>query len=116
MPVTSEAYQAAAVSFTQHLADRAYDEAYAMTSQEYRAAVTLEQMKEDFETIVPLDWGDVEPIEIIQTMDSWPHKRDSDLLWVYLSIGGDVYSEALVAVLTSEDDEPRIREVEFGRP
>jgi hypothetical protein len=49
-------------------------------------------------------------------MDRWPDKRASDLLWVYVSIGGDVYSEGLVAVLTSEDDEPRIREVEFGRP
>lgn len=87
-----------------------------MTSQEYRAAVTLEQMKEEFETFVPLDWGDAEPIEATQTMDTWPNQRESDLLWVYVSIGGDVYSEALVAMVTSEDSEPRIREIEFGRP
>jgi len=116
MPITSEACREVALSFTQHLADRAYDEAYAMTSQEYRSAVTLAQMKEDFESIVPLDWGDADPIEAVQTMETWPNKRDSDLLWVYVSIGGDVYSEALVAVVSSEGEEPRISSAEFGRP
>jgi len=104
------------VTFTKRLAARAYGEAYAMTSRPYRAEVPLERLKADFEAIVPLDWGAAEPIEIAQTMDRWPGQRDADLLWVYVSIGGDVYSEAVVVVLAAEDGEPRIREIEFGRP
>lgn len=116
MPVSNEACRSAAVAFTRHLASRAYAEAYAMTSQDYRAVTTLERMQRDFVAFVPLDWGDSEPIEAVHTMDSWPDKRASDLLWVYVSIGGDVYSEGLTAVLTAEDGQPRIRTVEFGRP
>ena len=116
MSTAIEACRDAAVLFTRLLAARSYGNAYAMTSQEYRAAVTLEQMREGFETFVPPDWGGAEPIEAVQTMDTWPTKRDSDLLWVYVSIGGDVYSEALAAVLTSEGGDPKVREVEFGRP
>lgn len=116
MPTTKEACHAAALSFTQHLAERAYAEAYAMTSQGYREAISLENLQEEFEEIVPLDFGDIGPIEIVQTLESWPAKQDSDLVWIYVSIGGDVYSEGLVVVLADEAGEPRVRDVEFGRP
>lgn len=70
MTITKEIYQEAALSFVQHLATRAYGSAYAMTSAEYRAVVTLEQMKRDLEATIPLDWGEADPIAINQTMDS----------------------------------------------
>jgi hypothetical protein len=49
-------------------------------------------------------------------MTSWPGKQPADLGWAFVSIGGDVYSEAVIVVVTSENGEARIREVEFGRP
>jgi hypothetical protein len=49
-------------------------------------------------------------------MTSWPSKQPSDIGWAYVSIGGDVYSEAVTVVVTSEQGEAKIREVEFGRP
>lgn len=116
MSVSSEACKTAALTFAKRLATRAYDEAYAMTGREYRDEVPLERLKADFEAIVPLDWGAAEPIEIAQAMDRWTGQRDTDVLWVYVSIGGDVYSEAVTVVLAPEDGEPRIREVGFGRP
>lgn len=36
--------------------------------------------------------------------------------WVYVSIGGDVYSEAVTVVVTMDDESLRVRDVEFGRP
>lgn len=116
METQSDACRSAALSFTQHLAEGAYEAAYAMTSQEYRTAVTLEQMKDEFEAIVPLDWGDIDPIEIVETMSDRPAQRGSDPEWITVSIGGDVYSESLNLMFALEDDEPRIREIGFGRP
>ena len=116
MPTDQQTCRTVAESFARRLADRAYQNAYELTSRDYRAANTVEAMRDAFELIVPLDWGDADPIEAVQTMDSWPGKQASDLIWVYVSIGGDVYSEGLSAVLTAEGDQPRIREVEFGRP
>lgn len=49
-------------------------------------------------------------------MTSWPGKRPEDLGWIYVSIGGAFYSEAITVVVTSESGEAKIREVEFGRP
>jgi hypothetical protein len=62
------------------------------------------------------EWGDTGPIEIGTILDDWPDKQPSDLGWVYVSIGGDVYSEGLTLVLMSENGNARVREVQFGRP
>jgi hypothetical protein len=49
-------------------------------------------------------------------MQEWPTKRKSDVAWVYVYIGGDVYSEAVTVVLSTEGGALKIREVEYGRP
>jgi hypothetical protein len=105
-----------ALDFTKTLAEREYAKAYAMTSQQYRKQNTVERLRTDFESIVPADWGTMGPIEVAHTMTSWPEQQPSDLGWAYISIGGDVYSEAVTVVVTSEDGEAKVRMVEFGRP
>lgn len=109
-------YRQVAIEFTRLLAAREYAKAHAMTSQEYRTRASVDQLRTDFENIVPPDWGPMGPIEVGQTMTSWPGKHPADLGWAYVSIGGNVYSEALVVVVVSENGEARVREVEFGRP
>lgn len=49
-------------------------------------------------------------------MDDWPGKSETDLAWIYVVIGGNVYSEAVIVVVTEESGVLRVREVEWGRP
>lgn len=114
--VATTDYRQVAVEFTNALAARQYDNAYAMTSQGYRRRSTVDQLRAAFEAIVPADWGAMGPIEAGQALTNWSGKQPSDLGWVYVSIGGDVYSEAVIVVVMSENGEAKIREVEFGRP
>ena len=109
-------YRQVALEFTRSLAAREYPKAYALTSQEYRKQLTVDQVRTRFEAIVPTDWGAMGPIEVGETMTTWPGKQPSDLGWAYVSIGGKVFSEAVTVVVTSENGLPRIRQVEFGRP
>jgi hypothetical protein len=109
-------YQQVALEFAKSLAAREYPKAFAMTSQEYRKRNTVDQLQAGFEAIVPTDWGAMGPIEVGQTMTNWSGKQPSDLAWAYVSIGGNVYSEAVTVVVTSESGQPKIRQVEFGRP
>ena len=104
------------LDFTKTLAAREYAKAYAMTSRQYRMQNTAERLRSDFEAIVPDDWGTMGPIEVAHTMTSWPGQQPSDTGWAYISIGGDMYSEAVTVVVTSEDGETRVRAIEFGRP
>jgi hypothetical protein len=105
-----------ALDYARSLAARDYPKAYAMMSHGYRQNRTVDQLRIGFEAIVPRNWGPIGPIEAGQNMTSWPDKQPSDLGWVYVSIGGKVYSEAIIVVVTSEHGEAKIREVEFGRP
>ena len=109
-------YREFALVFANSMSSRDYAKAYAMTTKEYREKTSVEQLRNAFEAIVPTDWGTMGPIEVGQAMTSWPGKQRYDLGWAYVSIGGDVYSEAVTVVVTSENGEAKIREVEFGRP
>jgi len=105
-----------ALEFSRALACRDYRAAYNMTSGEFKSKFSCEEMQGDFELIIPADWGPADPIEIGTTMDDWPGKRANDIEWMYVGIGGDVYSEAIVVVITDEDGVLRVRDVEWGRP
>ena len=115
-PAYTSDYQQLALKFAELLAAREYAKAYTMTSQEYRERTTDEQLRIAFEAIVPTDWDTIAPIELDQTMTDWPGKRPQDIAWAYVSLGGDVYSEAIAVIVTSEQGESKIREIEFGRP
>lgn len=105
-----------ALEFARSLAAREYPKAYAMMSHGYRQERTVDELQIGFEAIVPRAWGAIGPIEVGQTMTSWPGKQPDDVGWAYVSIGGEAYSEAVIVIVTSENGEARIREVEFGRP
>ena len=111
-----EDYKQIALAFTKALGARDYDAAYALTSRAYRDGMSRTALQEAFETIVPTDWGPVGPIEIGETMEDWPGREPPDAGWVYVSVGGDTYSEAVIVVVTREEGELRVRTVEFGRP
>jgi len=105
-----------ALAFTKALAARDYDAAYALTSRAYRNGTSPKALADAFEMIVPIDWGTVGPIEVGETLEDWPGREPSDAGWAYVSVGGDVYSEAVTVVVTREEGELRVRAAEFGRP
>jgi hypothetical protein len=55
-------------------------------------------------------------VEVSHVMETWPSKQPSDVGWVYISIGGEVYSEAVSVIVMLEADTLKVRSVEFGRP
>ena len=109
-------YRSAAIDFVKALANRDYDAAYALTSRNYQRRTTLSAMRKGFETIVPTDWGPMGEIGAGQTMEEWPGKQVDDAGWVYVSVGGDMYSEAVTVVVAREDGALKVREADFGRP
>jgi hypothetical protein len=109
-------YSSIGLEFATALATRDYPTAYAMTSRDYQRSTTLDEMRAAFEAIVPTDWRTVGLVEVGHTLETWPAKQPSDVGWVYISIGGDAYSEAVTVVVMLESDTLKVRSVEFGRP
>jgi hypothetical protein len=114
--VSAEEWKELALVFTKALATRNYAAAYALTSTTYRESTSPDAMRAAFEAIVPGDWKTVGPVEVIETMPDWPGREPSDAGWAYVSVGGEMYSEAVTVIVTVEADVPRVRTVEFGRP
>ena len=106
----------AALEFANALVRRDDEAAYAMTTRDYQRRVPLATLRERFDAITPVEFGPITSVDVGMSMESWPDKQGGDVGWVYVTIGGDVYSEALIVVITVEDDAMKVREVEFGRP
>jgi hypothetical protein len=109
-------YTGAALRFVTALTKRDFAAAYELTSTDYRSRVSLASMQAAFDAIVPEDFGPIASVEVGHTMEDWPDRRPSDAGWVYVSIAGAMYSEAVTVVVTSEQGSLKIREAEFGRP
>jgi len=94
--------------FAQKLADRDYQAALELCSEELKSGMNESSLGEKFEAIVPLDWGEVNPIRLEEN-DAFP--------FVYITLGGAVFSEAIIVHLfATEHGQTKIASFELGRP
>lgn len=55
-------------------------------------------------------------VQLMQTLEDWPAKKEGDAGWAYVAISGEGYSEAVVVVVCEEGGQFCIRDIEWGRP
>jgi hypothetical protein len=61
-------------------------------------------------------------VDVMNTMEYWPDKEDSDIGWAYASISGPnpvhggVWCEAVAVVVEDKNGRLLIREITWGRP
>ena len=97
-----------ALLFARTLAHRDYEAALALCSRDIESHMSAETLRVEFEGIVPLDWGAVDPIELAGD-DAFP--------FVYVVLGGDIYSEAIIInSFVTENGQLRIADFQLGRP
>jgi hypothetical protein len=97
-----------AVQFAQKLADRDYQAAHELCSEALKSGMNSSQLGEEFETVVPLDWGAIDSVEL-EDNDAFP--------FVYITLGGDVFSEAIIVhAFATENGQTKIAGFELGRP
>jgi hypothetical protein len=105
-----DAQKTLAVTFARALAARNYAQAYDMLSAAAQSRISVEALRETFESMIPPDWGEVNPIELQES----PYTAGRLL---YVVLGGPVYSEAVIVHgFTTEDGTPKIDNFELGRP
>ena len=59
------------LNFAYSLSNRDYDTAYSMCSPNLKSKISVKEIQEQFEIMIPLDWGDIDPIELEEN-DSFP--------------------------------------------
>ena len=60
--------------------------------------------------------GGVKVDGVTHSMSDWPAKKERDRAWVYVSLSGDGFGEAVTVIVAEENGQKVIREVEWGRP
>ena len=97
-----------AIMFAQKLVARDYWAALELCSEELKSGLNERSLGEEFEAIIPLDWGKVECIRL---------EENGTLPFVYITLGGDVFSEAIIVhAFATENGQTKIASFELGRP
>ena len=97
-----------AILFAQKLVARDYRAALELCSEELKSSLNEKSLGEEFEAIIPLDWGKVDSIQL---------EEIGTLPFVYITLGGDVFSEAIIVhAFATENGQTKIARFELGRP
>jgi len=97
-----------ALDFALTLTKRDYTSAYAMCSKNIKSGLSEAELQEEFEKMIPLDWGDIKPVAL---------EDNADFPFVYVALDGDTHSEAIVIdAFQTEGGQVKIDEFGFGRP
>ena len=107
---------AAALAFARALADGDYAGAHAMLSRELKVTRPPKKLKRHFESMIAYGDGPVTDLFVTHIMPDWPEKQPKDVAWVYVSISGETFSEAVSVVVAEERGALVIRGLTWGRP
>jgi hypothetical protein len=108
-----------AIDFAAALLEGNYELAHGLLSPELKHGFSPEDLHLEFELMYS-GYSEGEPTQIMFdpqfTMTNWPGKRPGDIGWVYVSIVGDDFVEAITVVISDIEGEYLISEIEWGRP
>ena len=104
------------LSFAKAIVNNEFDNAYSMLSDDLKKVTTANQLKIEFNEMI--EYGET-PVVVdghYEEMTDWPAKQAGDIGWLYVSLSGDGFGEAVTLIIKSESGTPKIRDIEWGRP
>lgn len=111
-----------AQTFAELLVDGDFKAAHSMLAKELKRSLKAADLEREYTEMIGQygeegeDLPDDLEVVVISSETGMPDMQAQDVGWVYVSIGGDGFSEAITVVVTQEQDELRIRTLEWGRP
>jgi hypothetical protein len=107
-----------AEEFGNLIAEEDYVAAHRLLTRGAQKVHSPAKLKKAVKTMTAYEPGPIREVEVMTDMllYNWPDKEPGDLAWVYVSLVGDSFVEAVSLVLVEEADGTRIRQLEWGRP
>ncbi len=107
-----------AEQFGRLIAQGDYATAHSLLTESARAAHSPADLQQAVEQMIAIGDGPITDVTLVSEciLDDWPSKQEGDVGYVYVSLDGDGFCEAVTVTLTREADEIRIRKLEWGRP
>jgi len=111
-----------AQTFAELLVDGDFKGAHSMLAKELKRRLKAADLEREYTNMIGQygEEGEELPddleVVVMSSETGMPDMHPQDVGWVYVSIGGDGFSEAIAVTVTQEDDEMKIRTLEWGRP
>ena len=105
-----------AEEFGKAVAHGDFVEAHALLTEQAQNLYSPAALEQEVKAMTAYAEGPIQEVEVMDTLDAWPDKLDGDVAWVYVSLAGDSFAEAVTVVLTNTPNGIRIRWLEWGRP
>lgn len=104
--------------FAQALVTGDYAAAHTYLSQQTQAACSPADLAQHYTNMTEYGSGPGQLDGHVQYEDmaDWATRQNGDLGWVYISISGEDFLEAVTVIVSDEQGSPKIRQIEWGRP
>jgi len=102
--------------FANALVEKRYGDAVSMLTVALKTSWPEEKLRSQYEEMISYGTGPVKVDGHTGYMEDWPDRKPGDIGWAYVSISGSDFAEAVTVVVAEEDGEPKIREIQWGRP
>src|SRR5437867_9348106 len=111
-------YTEVAKQFGDLIAKADYAAAHTLLAGEAQKVHSPGDFKEAVESMTSYAPGPIQEVEVMKDfiLEDWPDKQDGDVAIAYVSLTGDGFCEAVTVTLTQQDNDIRIRHLEWGRP
>lgn len=95
-----------------------YESAYKLLTKQAQTLRTVQEMKRTSEGMRSYAPGPFRNFLVMEEfmLEDWPAKQEGDVASIYISLEGDNFCEAVSVIVTQEDGDLRIRDLEWGRP
>src|SRR5512135_988391 len=102
--------------FAAELVSGSFTDAHALLSVALQKKYTKQGLAERYHKMIDYGHGPAKLDGYYLYEHDLPSLLPQDFGWVYISIKGEDYLEAVTVVVTQENGQPRIRAIEWGRP
>jgi hypothetical protein len=102
--------------FAEELVAKRYVKARSMLTTEMQRSWSAEKLSSQFEQMISYGSGPVKVDGHTEFMKDWPDRKPGDYGWLYVSISGTDFGEAITVIVADEGGQPKIRGLEWGRP
>ncbi|MGE3724994.1 MAG: hypothetical protein AB7I41_05560 [Candidatus Sericytochromatia bacterium] len=104
--------------FAQALISADYALAHSYLSQQAQAAYTPADLAQHYTNMIDYGSGPAQLDGHVQYEDmaDWATRQNGDIGWVYISISGEDFLEAVTVIVSDEQGSPKIRQIDWGRP
>lgn len=109
-------YKDFAAQFGSALTEKDFALAHSMLCQSLQEKLSIENLKQEFESMISYGEGLSENVDVMEAFEDWPAKQQNDIGWAYVAITGQDFSEAVSLTISYENGQARVREIEWGRP